>query len=79
MRFIIEGQKKSAYFDNSKPWYLLGIVSYGTKICGAGSPAVYTRCMIWKGKVNLRNIKLSLHGPSASSQAVSAGGCYGMN
>ena len=50
MRYIIEGQKKSAYFDNSKPWYLLGIVSYGTKICGAGSPAVYTRCMICNGK-----------------------------
>jgi len=43
MRYIIEGQKGSAYFDNSKPWYLLGIVSFGTKTCGAGNPAIYTR------------------------------------
>ena len=43
MRYIIEGQNKSAYFDNSRPWYLLGVVSFGTRICGAGSPAVYTR------------------------------------
>jgi len=43
MRYIIEGQKKSAYFDNSKPWYLLGIVSFGTKTCGSGNPAIYTR------------------------------------
>jgi len=43
MRYIIDGQKKSAYFDNSKPWYLLGIVSFGTKKCGSGNPAIYTR------------------------------------
>ena len=43
MRYIIEGQRRSAYFDNSKPWYLLGIVSFGTRICGAGVPAIYTR------------------------------------
>ena len=43
MRYIIDGQKKSAYFDNSKPWYLLGIVSFGTKTCGIGNPAIYTR------------------------------------
>jgi len=43
MRYVIEGQKKSAYYDNSKPWYLLGIVSFGTKRCGSGSPAIYTR------------------------------------
>ena len=27
MRYIIEGKKKSAYYDNLKPWYLLVIVS----------------------------------------------------
>ena len=43
MRYVIEGQKKSAYYDNSKPWYLLGIVSFGTRRCGNGNPAVYTR------------------------------------
>ena len=45
MRYIIEGQKKSAYHDNSKPWYLLGIVSFGTKTCGTGNPSIYTRWM----------------------------------
>ena len=46
MRYIIEGEeRKSAYFDNSKPWYLLGITSFGTKKCG-GFPAVYTRYRI---------------------------------
>ena len=41
MRYVIEGQKKSAYYDNSKPWYLLGIVSFGT--CGLDNPGMYTR------------------------------------
>ena len=43
MRYIIADQKKSAYHDNSKPWYLLGIVSFGSKRCGVGYPAIYTR------------------------------------
>ena len=43
MRYVIEDQKKSAYHDNSKPWYLLGIVSFGSKRCGVGYPAIYTR------------------------------------
>ncbi len=25
------------------PWYLIGIVSYGTSLCGKGSPGVYTK------------------------------------
>ena len=29
MRYIIEGKKKSGYYDNLKPWYLLVIVSLG--------------------------------------------------
>jgi len=27
----------------SRPWYLLGIVSSGSKFCGDGSPGIYTR------------------------------------
>ena len=50
MRYIIDGQNKSSIFDNSKPWYLLGIVSFGTKTCGAGNPAIYTRWNFGKGK-----------------------------
>ena len=29
--------------DNDEPWYLIGIVSYGTKKCGIGKPGVYTK------------------------------------
>ena len=59
MRYVIEGQKKSAYYDNSKPWYLLGIVSFGTRRCGNGNPAVYTRQalripFVRKQKLNLK-------------------------
>ena len=25
------------------PWYVIGIVSFGSKECGSGRPAVYTR------------------------------------
>ena len=25
------------------PWYQVGIVSFGTRECGIGSPAIYTR------------------------------------
>merc|ERR1712080_231149 len=28
---------------DSAPWYLLGIVSLGSKFCGDGSPGLYTR------------------------------------
>ena len=43
MRSIIEGKKKSSYFESSKPWFLLGIVSFGSKQCGVGFPGIYTR------------------------------------
>ena len=26
-----------------EPWYLIGIVSFGTSNCGIGAPAVYTK------------------------------------
>jgi len=29
-------------FSNT-PWYLIGVVSYGTRVCGVGKPGVYTR------------------------------------
>ena len=54
MRYVIEDQKKSAYHDNSKPWYLLGIVSFGSKRCGVGYPAIYTRYK------NIKHINVSL-------------------
>ena len=27
----------------SNPWHLVGIVSFGPKLCGSGTPGVYTR------------------------------------
>jgi secreted trypsin-like serine protease len=29
--------------DYEDPWYLIGIVSYGTPRCGDGIPGVYTK------------------------------------
>merc|ERR1712038_1701008 len=29
--------------ESDKPWYLIGIVSFGSRSCGVGRPAVYTR------------------------------------
>ena len=29
--------------SQDKPWFLLGIVSFGPKWCGIGHPGVYTR------------------------------------
>ena len=29
--------------ESSQPWYLIGIVSFGSQSCGVGRPAVYTR------------------------------------
>jgi len=29
--------------DNTQPWYLVGVVSFGAKRCGNGNPGVYTR------------------------------------
>ena len=29
--------------DGSEPWYLLGLMSFGSRQCGAGKPGVYTR------------------------------------
>ena len=44
MKYVIDGTKESAGHDNSKPWYLLGIVSFGA--CGKGNPGIFTRCEI---------------------------------
>ena len=41
MKYVIDGTKESARYDHSKPWYLLGIVSFGT--CGKGNPGIFTR------------------------------------
>ena len=45
LKHIIEGKKVSAVHstDSKEPWYLLGIVSFGSKFCGIGKPAIYTR------------------------------------
>jgi len=29
--------------DHDDPWFLLGVVSFGTKVCGRGKPGIYTR------------------------------------
>merc|ERR1719300_1488431 len=29
--------------DGTEPWYLMGIVSFGSRRCGSGKPGVYTR------------------------------------
>jgi len=29
--------------DGTEPWYLIGIVSFGSRQCGAGKPGVYSR------------------------------------
>ena len=46
MRYIIPDKWKSAYHENSKPWYLLGITSFGTKRCGSAYPKIYTRYIL---------------------------------
>eukprot|EP00092_Neocalanus_flemingeri_P015778 GFUD01017082.1.p1 GENE.GFUD01017082.1~~GFUD01017082.1.p1 ORF type:complete len:578 (-),score=97.32 GFUD01017082.1:48-1781(-) len=33
----------SKKLDGSEPWYLIGIVSFGSRECGAGQPGVYSR------------------------------------
>ena len=46
LKHIIKGKKVSAVHstDSKEPWYLLGIVSFGTQgTCGVGKPAIYTR------------------------------------
>merc|ERR1712066_59767 len=34
--------------NKDEPWYLIGIVSFGSKKCGIGSPAVYTRVSAYR-------------------------------
>ena len=41
MQYIGGGRRSSAVDYNSKPWYLLGIVSFGT--CGGNDPGIFTR------------------------------------
>ena len=42
MQYVRDGKNTSASVDhNSKPWYLLGIVSFGT--CGEDDPTIFTR------------------------------------
>ena len=35
--------------DSAEPWYLIGIVSFGSRSCGIGRPAVYTRVSAFLG------------------------------
>ena len=47
MRYIIPQERKSAYHENSKPWYVLGITSFGTRRCSGGYyPGIYTRYIL---------------------------------
>jgi len=39
---------RSDLTDNTQSWYLLGIVSFGSKECGIGHPAVYTRVSAYR-------------------------------
>ena len=39
---------RSDLTDNTQPWYLLGIVSFGSRECGNGLPAVYTRVSAYR-------------------------------
>jgi len=41
MKYVRDGEDTSAVDYNSKPWYLLGIVSFGA--CGADEPVIFTR------------------------------------
>jgi len=29
--------------DHDDPWFLLGVVSFGTRVCGRGKPGIFTR------------------------------------
>merc|ERR1712126_621565 len=29
--------------DHDDPWFLIGLVSFGTRVCGRGKPGIYTR------------------------------------
>ena len=37
--------------EDSPPWYLLGLVSAGSKYCGDGRPGLYTRWLGYQGPV----------------------------
>jgi secreted trypsin-like serine protease len=44
LKYTAPGGKFSLEFNSlDKPWFLLGIVSFGSKWCGVGHPGVYTR------------------------------------
>ena len=44
MQYVADEGNTSAVDFNSKPWYLLGIVSFGT--CGEDNPTIFTRFKI---------------------------------
>ena len=45
MKYVRDGEDTQPAGDyNSKPWYLLGIVSFGT--CGEDDPVIFTRLQI---------------------------------
>ena len=41
MQYVRDERKTYAEDYNRKPWYLLGIVSFGT--CGQDDPGIFTR------------------------------------
>ena len=44
--------KKNLQREQYKPWYLIGIVSFGSKKCGSGVPGIYTRVRNERHKSN---------------------------
>ena len=49
---FIRKEEKSFEGEQSAPWHILGIVSYGQSRCGVGVPEVYTRVSKYVSWIN---------------------------
>jgi len=43
LRRVLSNGRMDPNNDHDDPWFLLGVVSFGTKVCGRGKPGIYTR------------------------------------